>query len=247
MQVVTNQEFVNARTRIGRWGTLAGAVGMGAGFITSFNVEYIAASYIFLIFGILSFNVGRYNAMRWGIHPREDEILTNSLKGLDQKYALINYAPGVPSAHVILSPFGLIHVETRHVEGVVVCEGDRWRRKRSFLAWLRGFAEGQLGNPTKSALATVDRLRAFLVENLGADIAGQVPVEAVVVFVNPRVDLNVSDAVVPSMTPRELKAHVRTPSGRTKVPPEAFRKAQQLLIYENGLNGKNSYSRRKVG
>lgn len=246
MQIVTNEEFVKTRARIGKLGTVVGLVGMGSGFVASFNVEYILASYILLIFGILAFNVGRYNAMRWGMHPREDEIIASSLKGLDHKYVLINYAPAMPSIHVVLSPFGLIHIETRHSEGEIVCEGDRWRRKRGVLTWLRGFAEGQLGNPTKSAQATMERLKTFLSERVGADLAEQVPVEAVVVFVNPRVSLKATNPVVPTMTSKDLKAHIRTPQGRTKLPPEVYRKVQQTLTSPNGTGRHNGWSNKNT-
>ncbi|MCL5959311.1 MAG: NERD domain-containing protein [Chloroflexi bacterium] len=234
MQVVTNQDFINRRARIGKLGTVLGLAAMGAGFVASFNLQYIAASYVFLIVGLFAFNFGRYNAIRWGTRPTVDEVLTNSLKGLDQKYVLVNYSSELPSSHVLLSPFGVFHIETRHNDGEIVCEGDKWRRKRGMLAWLRGFTEGQLGNPTKSTQAAIDRIYAWLSERMGADAARQVPVEGVVVFVHPRADLKVTNPIVPSVVPKDLKASVRTPLGRNKMSPDVYRHLQQIFVSENG-------------
>lgn len=236
MQLITNENFVNSRVKIGRLGTLLGLVAMGGGFVLSLNVEtmassqyYVIATYFVLILGLLAFNVGRYNSIRWGVRPRVDEILTNALKGLDQKYVLLNYVPGMPSSHILLSPFGLFHIETRHNDGEIICEGESWRRKRSWLLWMRGFSEGQLGNPCRSAQMAAARLTAFLGQTLGEEVASQVPVEGVVVFVSPRVDLKVNEPTVPVVTPKDLKALVRSPQGRSKILPDVYRRLQETL------------------
>jgi len=239
VQIVTNQQFVKNRTRIAKFGTLLGFAGMGVGFVASLNPEFISVAYVCLIIGLFAFNVGRYNAIRWGSRPREDEVLANALKGLDQKYVLVNYAPELPSGHVLLSPFGLFHIETRHNDGGITCQGDKWSRSRSWFALLRGLSEGQLGNPTRSAQAASGRLSSFLTERFGEEVANQVPVEGVVVFMSPRVDLKVSDAVVPGVTPGDLKACVRAPQGRAKLSPEVYRRLQDAFASVNG-NGKSA-------
>lgn len=229
MQVLTNEQLVASKGQIGKFGTLLGIVAMVGGFFTSLNIELIAVSYGLLIFGLLAFNIGRYHSLRWGGRPRQDEVLASALKGLDHKYVLFNYADGLPASHLLLSPLGLFLIETRIHDGEIKNEGDRWHRKKTFATITRGFVEGSLGNPTKDALQSVDAVKSFVAEKLEGGLAEGVPVEAVITFMSPRVELEVSEPVVPVLTPKDLKAHVRSVQGRTKMPAELYRRLYELL------------------
>ncbi|MCL5264110.1 MAG: NERD domain-containing protein [Chloroflexi bacterium] len=229
MQVVTNEQFVTNRARIGKIGTLVGLLALLAGFFTSLNIELIALSYGLLILGLLGFNIGRYNTIRFGSRPRQHEILANSLKGLDQKYILLNYVKGVPASHLLLSPLGIFLIETRVHDGEINCEGDRCHRKRSFSTLIRGFVEGGLGSPSKDVRRGVEGVKAFLAEKLGAEMAEAVPVEGIVVFTNPLAQLKTVNPTVTVLTPKDLKAHIRSPQGRTKMLGEAYRKLCEVF------------------
>lgn len=233
MQVITNEQFVASRARIGKIGTLLGLAAFFAGFFTSLNIELIGISYALLIFGLFAFNVGRYNSVRWGTRPRQDEILANALKGLDHKHVLLNYAGDVPASHLLLSPLGLFVIEPRIHDGEIACEGSRWRRKRSFTTIVRSFVEGGLGNPTRDAQRVVAGVKSFLVDKLGAERAEVVPLEAVIVFTSPLVQLKVTDPVVPVVKPDDLKAQVRSVQGRTKMAGELYRRLHEVLTVNN--------------
>lgn len=229
MQIVTNEQFVASKARIGKFGTLLGFGAMIAGFFASLDTERLAISYGLLIFGLLAFNVGRYHHIRWGVRPREDEVIAAALKGLDQRHLLLNYSDKAPAAHLLLSPLGLFLIETRVHDGKITCEGDRWRRKKTVATIMRSFIEGGIGNPSKEALQGVAALKSFLAESLDSDTAEAVPVETVIVFTNPRAELQVTDPVVPVVAPKDLRSHVRSAQGRTKITGDVYRRVHELL------------------
>ncbi len=229
MQVITNEEFVASKARIGKIGTLVGLAALIAGFFTSLNIQLILISYVFLIVGILAFNVGRYHSLRWGTRPRPDEILANSLKGLDHKHVLLNYVPGMPVSHILLSPLGLFVIEPRIHDGEITCEGDKCKRMRSLGTMIRSFVEGNLGSPTKDAQQAIAGMKSFLAEKLGSDTAEAVPIEAVIVFTNPLVQLTATNPTVPTIVPKDLKGQVRSLQGRTKMGGDLYRRLNEVF------------------
>ena len=87
-------------------------------------------AYGVIIVGFVGFNLGTYHARRWGRPDREDLVLKENLTGLDNRYRLYNYVPGLPAQHVLLTPHAVYALETRGIDGqIVTCQGDRWRRR----------------------------------------------------------------------------------------------------------------------
>ena len=224
MQVLVNEAYIEQKKKLGRYGTIAGLTLLGVGFAISLleqtqavdvpglgPVPVILISYILLFPGLVLFNIGRVNAIRWGIRPREDEILTASLKGLDGRFHLYHFMPQVPRVeHFMIGPGGIVIFQVRHHMGEIHVAGDRWWRKPSFGAFIRGMAEGALGNPARDAERDEEDLRAYLAQQAGAELAEKVPVEAIAVFVNPRVQLVIeSEPTIPVRLPRDVKTFVR--------------------------------------
>ncbi|MBI4319239.1 MAG: NERD domain-containing protein [Chloroflexi bacterium] len=236
MRVITNEGFVSRRARIGKIGTMGGMLALLAGFITSLNFELIVLSYAFLIIGLFAFNIGRYNALRWGQRPRPYEVIAEALKGLDHKYVLVNYSQTLPGENILISPLGVFFIEVRVQEGEIQCEGSKWHRKRSVVTFMRSLTEGALGNPTKDAVAGLQALRKFVVDRLGEEAGESVPLEAVIVFTTARAHVSASEPLVPVLPPNELKAHVRTPRGRTKMTSDTYKKLlDQFAVPRYGI------------
>jgi hypothetical protein len=243
VQVLTNEQFIASKTRLGNIGVAFGLVAWLGSLYVTFNPELVLIAYVALITGFLAFNIGRYNTLRFGGRPRQDEIIANSLKGLDQKYVLFNYVDGLPGSHLLLSPLGLFFIELRMQEGQISCEGDRWRAKRSFTGIMRGFIKGRLGNPTRDALEGVESIKKYLAANLGQETAATVPVDAVVVMTDPFVELSVSRPVVPVITPKDLRNHVRSVQGRIKLTNETYRQLYDLFGASRAKSLKESETR----
>ncbi len=222
MQVFVNERHIAQRRTFGRAASVAGLAMLGVGFLLSLTEQFVTLpglgtvpalliSYLLLFPGIVIFNIGRYNAIRWGVRPREDEVVTAALKGLDNRHHLYHYMPQVPDAkHFLIGPAGVLLIEVRSQMGEIYVDGDRWSRAPGFGALLRGIAEGSLGNPAHDAERHERQLRAYLSGQVGQELADAVPFEAVAVFVNPRVQLVIQrEPTIPVRLPRDLKAFVR--------------------------------------
>jgi hypothetical protein len=230
VQVLTNQGFVRTRGRLGNLATLLGFACLVGGLFLSWQQnELILLAYATLPLGYLLIMFGSYNTIRWGGKPRVDEILARELKTLDHKYQLINYQDGLPVHNLLLTPFGLVVLEVRPYFGEFANVGSKWRRKRSLGQWLLIFGEGALGNPSRDAERNAAAIREYLASRLGQEVAAQVPVDAVVVFTNPRANLTVEEPAVPVVNARDLKSAVRRPDGRAKLPNDLYRKVTQAL------------------
>jgi hypothetical protein len=234
--VFTNERLVQSRIRLGRLATLAGFLALGAGLIFSLQTQAqnqpdlaLLLSYGGLLLGLFFFSLAKYNALRFGIRPPIHEILSRELRGLDYKYRLYNYIEGIPVDHLLVSPFGLTVIETRPFIGHIINRGQKWSRKGGLFRILQFLSEGALGNPSRDAQRGVQAVRALLAERLGAERAAAVPVEGVVVFTHPRVVLEVTDPVVPVLHVRELRAHLRRPNGRTRLPLDLQRQVVQVF------------------
>jgi hypothetical protein len=245
VQVLTNERFIANKLRIGKYGTILGFVGWIGGLAASFNIQLIAISYVCLIYGFLAFNVGRYHSLRFGGKPRPDEILTSALKGLDHKHVLFNYVEGLPGSHLLLSPLGLFFIELRIHDGQIAVVGDRWSRKWSFSSMFRSLVQGRLGNPTKDASRGVANVKKYLSDKLDPGLVETVPVEAVVVLTDPTVELTTTDSTLPVVTPKDLRAQVRSVQGRAKMDGDVYRRLYDILEANKARAVKENESREK--
>jgi len=242
MVIITNEQFVTNRARIARFASILGFAALAGGFVFSWMMTgeqlvdtwRVAAAYGSLIIGLLAVNIGRYNNVRWGRRPREEEILSNSLKGLDYKYRLYNYQKHLPVDHLLLSPFGLFVLEARPFYGQIANQGDRWRRKGGVWAILQMFAEGGLGNPTREAHRAAGAVERMLRNVLPSEEAARVAVEPVIVLTSPLAKPEIVEPAVPVVIPKELRAHLRATAGRTKISNEMHRSLTKILDATEG-------------
>ncbi len=235
MQVHTNGSFVRRQGRLGRISSLLGFGCLIVGLVLSWQQsELVLLAWATLIPGFLLITYGNYNTIRWGVKPRVDEIVANALKSLDHKYQLFNYIEGLPADNLLLTPSGLIVLVTRPYLGEFINTGRKWRRQRNLVGWLLALGEGSLGNPTKDAERDVAAVRQFLRDRLGEGSADQIPVDAVVVFTHPRAKLTVEEPEVPASHARDLKATIRPPQGRGKLPNPVYLRLSQILKSGSG-------------
>lgn len=232
MQTITDKELVESRAKVGRFFSLLGFVVLGASlFISWFRTEQILLAWAAMLLGFLVINFGTYNLGKWGREPRADQLLEEALKGLDNRYRLYNYT--LPAEHVLLTPAGLVVLETRRQEGAVQCQGDKWRYKRNLVGWLRIFVEESVGNPTRDArysAAAIGRLIKPVAST--AESAGDtepIPVEPLIVFLSPRAKLTANNPAVPVTTGKDLKKVIRNLVGTSKLPTDVYNQLMQAL------------------
>jgi hypothetical protein len=227
MQVITNEKLIRNRARLGRVASFAGLGILILGLVASLFPQWLLASFGCLFVGFLLSQVGIYNANRWVKEPRADQILEKILKDFGDRYHLYNYV--LPAPHVLLGPFGLCVIKPKHQSGQVRCEGEKWRQETGWRRMVfRLFGQEGLGNPTKEVRADVERLRRFLAQRLPDDV----PIEEVVVFTNPQVDLKTENAAVLVLDGTQFKLFLRNLSKERPIPDSQRKELAEILAGE---------------
>jgi hypothetical protein len=128
----------------------------------------------------------------WIRRPRPEEAIREGLKGLSKKSSLYNYYH-FPARHVLITPQGVYAIVSRFQEGNFVVEGDKWRTKSGFFGILmRFFRRDDIGNPNADALRAAAHVKKLL-----APIAANIEVQPLIVFVDPRANVEITNPTIP--------------------------------------------------
>jgi hypothetical protein len=163
---------------------------------------------------------------RWGPRFRQDGPLEKALKGLDNRYTLVNFAGGGLPDHLLIGPGGVRVLVARGVAGAVRCRRNRWSRP-GVLSFLGAFSGDSLRNPDREATRGIAQVTRRLESALDPPLAHPVPVAASIVFTNPKVALELDGCRYPVTSGRELRAHAQRDKGSLR-PPEVARIRQAL-------------------
>jgi hypothetical protein len=179
---------------------------------------------IVIVTGIAVSMTGIYQANRWVRKPRPEERLSKALKGLDDKYILNHYPSSLHCDHILLTPEGVVVLETVNLSGQIVYKEGRWTERMTMGRALRSVVEERLGDPDSSALAVQRNLVARL-----SDLTGEtVTVKPLIVFTHPAADLNLEPGgPVPVFMVDKLKKHV--PIEGPRLSTEAYQAISELL------------------
>lgn len=217
MKVVTNEPLIARRKRAANILAPIAMVMLLVGFvlnILSLNDETINPTYFYGMLGLLAggfvlSTISSSLVNRWIKEPRADQALTETLRGFDNKHVLFNYTTVVP--HVVVAYNRIYVVTTKNVDGKVSVKNDRWKRSFSFMRFLRFFAEEGLGHPTIESEHHAQTLKNMLKDNLPEAVAEEdgIPIEGLIVFTSPKVELTVEGSRVPVMHLKQLKGHIR--------------------------------------
>jgi hypothetical protein len=239
MQVITNEKLIKNRARLGRGASFAGLAVLVLGLVASLSphrlltpTQWLLVSFSCLFAGFVLSQIGLYNANRWVKEPRPDQTLVKVMKGFDDRYHLYNYVLKTP--HVLLAPFGLCVINPKDQGGKITCKGGKWRHEGSWRrVMFRIFGQEGLGNPAKEVRAEAEKLRRFFAQQLPGE---EVPVEGVVVFTNPQVDLEVENPAVPVLDGKQFKSFLRDLSKERPISGSQRRQLAEIL--EAGNNGR---------
>ncbi|MFN8373526.1 MAG: nuclease-related domain-containing protein [Anaerolineae bacterium] len=149
----------------------------------------------------------------WVRPPRPEIVIREGLKGLSNKSVLYNYYH-FPARHVLICPQGVFAIITRFQDGSYSVTGDKWTTNLGL--WnrvLRTMRTEHIGNPTHDAIVAAEHTKRLI-----AGIAPNVEVQPLIIFVDPRVQLSITDPVVPVLFPYDnlepnLKDYLREVKG----------------------------------
>lgn len=224
MQNVTNEDRIAKGARIGKISVFVSLGFLAAGLIISLmfpTSPLMWLSLVFLVVGIVISGIGTMNMNRWVREPRADQALDQALKGFDDRYQLYNYY--LPAPHVFLTPIGLFVLTAMGQDGKIRYEGNKFRRNFSLGRLFRFMGEEGMGRPFAEADAQVQALRDLLAQ---AEL-DDVEIQNILVFHNPRAELDVADPPRPVVTPKDLKKFIR--KSAAKLSGELYRQIEELF------------------
>lgn len=225
MDVITNERLIKRNARIGQISSLVGLLILGAGMYISFTQpELFAISLGALLIGFALSQVGIYFGNRWGRRPRPDELLNQSLKGLDGRYKLYHYQS--PSSHLLVGPAGVWVILPRHQRGTITYEKGRWRQKGGNL-YLKIFAQEGIGRPDLEINSELDSARQYLSKFFTED---EMPdINALMVFTNDRAEVQADDAPVSTMHVKKVKDFIRKTAKSKPISLDIVKSIQETL------------------
>ena len=221
MRVYNNERIIRRRARVAQIANLGGMAVLAAGLVISLTKpEWALFTLVFLIIGVIASQYGIATAYRYARKPRLDEELASALKGLDDRYRLYNYV--LPAYHVLLSPKRVYALVAKGIGGRIICEGRRFRHAGRFSLGrlLRFFSPEFLGDPVREAewdKAAVEEWIRQHVDGVG------VTVEPLIVFLNPRAELEIRNPEVRAVRAKNLKSALRGGDGPT-ISSDAYRR-----------------------
>jgi len=167
-------------------------------------VRYVKLPYVGLIVVALAIPTFKANVRRWSnwyVGKRGEVLVAEALKSLPNEYVLLNdlVLPegGGNVDHLVIGPNGLFVIETKNYSGSVKCQGDIWcvngRKVRSLSKQAK-----------RNAIAIKRNLEAVFTEH-----RTRVPfVNALLVFANSGVKLNLIEPTVPVLRASELPRYL---------------------------------------
>ena len=211
MHVIVNQKLARDRVRLasGFHFVALGVFAIGL-WISWTQPEQILGSYTAIVVGLLLYNFGQIFLRRWGPRFRQDRLLADALKGLDNRYVLLAFTSSKLPDYILAGPGGLQVIVPRIHAGAITCRGDRWRREQGrglgrFLTFLGGVP---LGDPSQDVARGIQVVRERL-QARGSPAGSEPPISGLVVFTNPEAKLRIDGCTHPVTKLRQLRNHIR--------------------------------------
>jgi hypothetical protein len=224
MRAIIDTEKVKRRAGLANLASVGGLLTLLASILLPLWRPQIASySTILMIIGLAVSMTGIYYANRWVKRPRPEHSLNQALKGLSDRYRLYHY-PRLPIDHLLLTPGGVIVIESVNLEGSFSYHDGRWREQMNIGRALRWIVEEHLGDPVKSALGAENHLKQLLDKRLPEHT---IPCKSIVVFTHPRARLDVKTAQIPVCRVDKLRRQLQDKSAR--LPDEDYKQLQEFL------------------
>lgn len=228
MNIIRNEKLIKRNSRIATASMIGGLVILGAGMVISFRYQdQFGISLAALMVGFILSQVGIYFSNRWGRRPRPDELIDQSLKGMDSKYTLYHYL--TPASHVLLGPAGLWVLMPYYQRGTITYSKGRWRQ-RGGNWYLKLFAQENLGRPDLEVASEVENLQSHLTKRMSGEVLPDI--QAVMVFTHPKTTVEIpeeEEQPVSAVTLGKLKEFIRKSSKGKSLTSEKIKVIQDAL------------------
>ena len=218
-----NERMIGRNAKLGKILTFGGMGVLVLGLILSvaYPAQVNAVLGIALV-GVLASQFGMVFYNRWSRRPRMDEVLDDTVKGLDGRYALFHYTLNSP--HVLATPAGVFAIVPRMDEGEVAFEDGKWTLTRTS----RGTPRTRVLRGIEGAAQTeADAAASAIVKRLAETTAPKVM--PILVFLNPKTTVHAKQAPILTVHAKKLKETLRQlPKGAALSPEQMKELASRL-------------------
>jgi len=216
MKIIINNTAIHRRASLAHTTSLGGLlILLGSVAVSLWKPAWSVLTAAMLFGGFAIAVVGIAYANRWVKKPRPEDVLARSLKGLSDQHRLYHYTP--LADHILLTPNGIVVIETVSLEGQFTYSEGVWKQKLTIGRALRYIVEEKLGDPTNAAQAASAAVKTYLYQDAPHKLQARLnalPVQAVVVFTHPLAQLQVKDAPLPVVQPDKLLKKIPHPVQR---------------------------------
>ncbi len=227
MIIVRNERLVKRNNRIGTYAGILSIIVLGGGMYISFKFpDLISWSIIALASGFTLSQIGISYSNRFGRSPRPDETLDSALKGLDNQYALYHYQS--PVTHLLVGPAGIWILFPFPQKGKIIFNEKKGRWKKvGGNAYLKFFAQDNIGNPDKEITSSTNRLQKSLTKIPDFEVP---EIRSALVFSDENAIVEADNAPVPTLHARQLKKLIRKEAkGDHTLPNPTVKTVQDFL------------------
>ena len=184
-------------------------------------------SYLVLIPAYILVQISIYLSNRWGRSPRPDEIVTNSLKGLNNEYTLFIYQTDVP--HLLLGPAGLIIINPYHQSGEVTFDQEKGKFKQkggaNFITKL--FGQENIPNIVRESIQLNEDFSKYLKK---IKISSEVSLEIINIFHSIEAEVHAENAPYKTIHARKLKVFIRKKAKSTRLNKEVLESSRKKIL-----------------
>lgn len=224
MKTIIDRASLRRRANLAHTASLGGLlILLGSVAVSLWKPELTWLSGTMLFGGGAAAMVGIYFANRWVKKPRPEDILEKALKGLSDQHRLYHYTPY--GEHILLTPNGVVILQTVNLEGQFQYQDGRWRQRMTLSRALRFLVEERLGDPAQEARNQMQAVERYLAEDLPTDTP--LPVQALIVFTHPLAQVKAANPPLPVVQPDKLAKKIPHPS--PKLPNEIYQHLRTRL------------------
>jgi hypothetical protein len=203
MQIYIKNRSIERKAKIANYLMYAGPILLVGIFILSFS--YPESTTILGIAALISFVVSQYGIIlknRWGKRPRIDEIIDQSLKGLDSKFTIFHYELG--ANHALISPSGIFALVPVILDGKITFEDGKWWQIKKSLGRERKKRQNKITTDAEFELRALSRsLQKKLPDQMIPEI------KPILMFLHPDAVLTADHAPVYASHIKKLKSFIR--------------------------------------
>ena len=229
MKLSNNIQLIQRNKRISQIVHYSSLALLIIGLVWSFtgaNLTQYTIAYIILIPAYILVQISIYMANKWGRSPRPDEIIEQSLKGLNDLYTLYNYNTSV--SHLLVGPAGMWIIKPYHQFGTITYNTEKFRYEQkggaNFIAKL--FGQESLSSIEKESKIALRDFKDYKNKNnLGFDLEPKI----VNIFYSDKADVIAKNAPEITIHANKLKEMIRSQAKQSPLREEKNNQIRQQL------------------